>query len=59
MNTEADNSTRDSFTENDICVIGVPSYGGRVPSIALERMKAYKGNNTKACAERKGNELFI
>ena len=47
MNTEADNSTRDSFTENDICVIGVPSYGGRVPSIALERMKAYKGNNTK------------
>jgi len=44
---EAENSTRDSFTENDICVIEVPSYGGRVPSIALERMKAYKGNNTK------------
>lgn len=47
MNTETENSTRDSFTENDICVIGVSSYSGRVPSIALERMKAYKGNNMK------------
>lgn len=36
------------FTENDICFIGVPSYGGRVPSTAVQRIKYLKGNNTKA-----------
>lgn len=36
------------FNSDDICVIGVPSYGGRVPDIALKRMKGLKGNNTKA-----------
>ncbi|MDY4669179.1 MAG: EFR1 family ferrodoxin [Oliverpabstia sp.] len=37
-----------SFDKEDICIIGVPSYGGRVPSIALERMKNFRGNNAKA-----------
>ncbi len=37
-----------SFNKEDICIIGVPSYGGRVPSIALERIKGLKGNNAKA-----------
>lgn len=37
-----------SFNSDDICIIGVPSYGGRVPGIALERMKEFKGNKTKA-----------
>ena len=36
------------FKEEDVCIIGVPSYGGRVPSTALERMKDFIGNNTKA-----------
>lgn len=36
-----------TFTEDDICIIGVPSYGGRVPDIALQRMNNYKGNKTK------------
>lgn len=36
------------FDENDICVIGVPSYGGRVPSIALDRIKDFRGSNTSA-----------
>ena len=36
-----------SFNKEDICIIGVPSYGGRVPSIALERIKGFKGNNAK------------
>lgn len=35
------------FNEDDICIIGVPSYGGRVPSIALERMEKYQGNFAK------------
>lgn len=36
-----------SFGEKDLCIIGVPSYGGRVPSIALKRMEKFIGNNTK------------
>lgn len=37
-----------SFDQDDICIFGVPSYGGRVPSIALERMSKLKGNHAKA-----------
>lgn len=37
-----------SFREEDVCLIGVPSYGGRVPEIALERLKQMKGNGAKA-----------
>ena len=33
------------FSEEDLCIIGVPSFGGRVPAIALERIKALNGNS--------------
>lgn len=36
------------LSENDICLISVPSYGGRVPGIALERLKALTANGAKA-----------
>lgn len=36
------------FDADDVCVIGIPSYGGRVPGIALERMNKFKGNHAKA-----------
>lgn len=32
--------------KNSLAVIGVPSFGGRVPSIAAERLKNIKGDNT-------------
>lgn len=32
--------------KNSLTVIGVPSFGGRVPSIAAERLKNFKGDNT-------------
>ena len=35
-----------AFKEDDICVFGVPSYGGRVPAPALERMKK---NERESC----------
>lgn len=41
-------SNRKDFSENDVCAIGVPSYGGRVPAVALERMSEYRGNGAKA-----------
>lgn len=37
-----------AFKEEDICIFGVPSYGGRVPAPALERMKKMKGNQATA-----------
>ena len=37
-----------AFSKDDICIVGVPSYGGRVPAVALERMKNMKGHKTPA-----------
>jgi len=44
---DADYSTY-SFTNEDVCLIGVPSFGGRVPSIALERMRKMRANGAMA-----------
>jgi ferredoxin len=33
---------------DDICLISVPSYGGRVPEVCISRLKKFKGNGTKA-----------
>lgn len=37
-----------SFHETDTVIIAVPSFGGRVPAIALERLKTLAGNGAKA-----------
>ena len=37
-----------TFTAEDICIVAVPSYGGRVPSVAVDRLKEMKGNGAKA-----------
>lgn len=39
---------KQSFHSEDICIIGVPSYGGRVPALALKRMEDFEGNKAKA-----------
>ena len=36
------------FYGDDLCVIGVPSFGGRVPLVAVQRLKQMKANNTPA-----------
>lgn len=35
------------FSEKDLCLVGVPSYGGRVPAAALDKMAGWKGNGAK------------
>lgn len=35
------------FSSRDLCLIAVPSYGGRVPSIAAERIGQFSGNGAK------------
>jgi ferredoxin/methylmalonyl-CoA mutase cobalamin-binding subunit len=37
-----------TFTQNDVCVIAVPSFGGRVPETAVGRIKLLNGNGAKA-----------
>lgn len=37
-----------ALTKNDLLLIGVPVYSGRVPQIAIERISMLKGTNTPA-----------
>lgn len=36
------------FARDDVCIVAVPSYGGRVPGPAVERLKAMSGGGAKA-----------
>ncbi|MEG1049962.1 MAG: 4Fe-4S binding protein [Oscillospiraceae bacterium] len=38
--------TGNFFPKEDICIVGVPSFGGRVPAVALQRLSQMKGENT-------------
>lgn len=42
-----DNETQ-TFSPEDLCLIAVPSYGGRVPGIAAKRIGQFSGNGAKA-----------
>ena len=37
-----------SFDSEDICIIAVPSFGGRVPGIALSSLKKASGGSARA-----------
>ena len=37
-----------ALSKEDICVIAVPSFGGRVPAVAVERLSLLKGNGARA-----------
>ncbi|MEG2222116.1 MAG: 4Fe-4S binding protein [Oscillospiraceae bacterium] len=37
-----------TFGQDDICIVGVPSYGGRVPAVALTHLAQLRGTNTPA-----------
>lgn len=43
-------SAPQTFCGDDICVVAVPSYAGRVPAVATERLRAFRGNGAKAIA---------
>lgn len=36
-----------SFAKEDVCIVSVPSYGGRVPAPAVERLAQMKGNGAE------------
>lgn len=37
-----------NFSSGDICIIAVPSYGGRVPALAISRLSQLKGRGARA-----------
>ena len=37
-----------ALSAGDVCLVSVPSFGGRVPALAIERIKAISGNGAKA-----------
>ena len=39
-----------ALTAEDLCIVAVPSYGGRVPAITTERLRKISGNGAKAIA---------
>ena len=38
------------FAQNEVVVVGVPVYGGRVPALAVQRLAHLRGNGTPAVA---------
>ena len=45
---KADRFSSYVFLEEDVCIFAVPSFGGRVPQTAVERIGSMKGNSAKA-----------
>ncbi len=39
-----------AFAKEDVCLVAVPSYGGRVPALAAGRIKELAGNGARAAA---------
>lgn len=42
------NSEKHKLNENDFCIIGIPSFGGRIPKAAADRLRNIQGNKTPA-----------
>ena len=40
--------TLSDITEDDICIIAAPAFGGRIPATAANRLRLVKGNGAKA-----------
>ena len=39
-----------TFSQNDLFIVGLPVFSGRIPSICKERLSGYQGTNTPAIA---------
>lgn len=48
-----------SFGPDDVVIIGIPVYGGRVPALALERLRKFRGGGARAVLVASyGNRAF-
>lgn len=39
-----------NLNAEDVCLIAVPSFGGRVPAVAIDRLRKFNGNGARAIA---------
>lgn len=39
---------KNAFEKDDICIVSVPAFGGRIPQNACDKIKSFKGNGVKA-----------
>lgn len=46
----ASESPKQTFTQEDFVIVGIPVFGGRVPAVALEHVAGLEGNMTPAVA---------
>ncbi|MDO5010802.1 MAG: EFR1 family ferrodoxin [Intestinibacter bartlettii] len=47
LSNPEDDFSKYTFQEDDVVLIALPSYGGRVPGIAAERIKCMQGNHAR------------
>lgn len=47
MIKDPDKILQTEFSEDDICLIAVPSYGGRIPSVTVDKFQNYKRKGQK------------
>ena len=45
---EPDKLMKVKFEKKDLCLVAVPSYGGRIPSVVTDMFRKVKANGTKA-----------
>ena len=45
---EPDKITKVKFEKEDLCLVAVPSYGGRIPSVVTDMFRNVKADGTKA-----------
>ncbi len=48
LSVPGEDYSRYQFKEGELCIVAVPSYGGRVPAIAVERVASMSGGGAKA-----------
>ena len=48
MIKDTDKILQTEFSEDDICLIAVPSYGGRIPSVTVDKFQKLQAKGTKA-----------
>lgn len=48
LSDRTDDFSQYRFDADDLCLVAVPSFGGRVPGIAMERIKKITGGNARA-----------
>ena len=56
MIKDPDKILQTEFSEDDICLIAVPSYGGRIPSVTVDKFTSERDKSNIGCCIRKQSD---